>query len=179
MCPYGQQGELDCKIGNNSLSSVGVTQILPTFNKQPLTWAVGMQVQQATMGKTFAMERTYYLGAPHGDKFKKSQDQRGCAVFLEGVTGNLAWPQSYPGTCSEALGDTCSTELLEQVRVTMNQLIRKNGPGYDKMCLDLASALQHQAPLSCKIANKNSTDPWGEVVAKGKSTESCLVVQLT
>lgn len=107
--------------------------------------------------------RSYYLGTPPGFDFSTTG---GCALFFEGVAGNITFPGPTPrtdvGTCEDALGATCVVDLIAQARRSVVE-IASNPSSTEGTCGMLAKALRSNAPVTCKDAKNQS---WGDVVVK-------------
>jgi hypothetical protein len=111
----------------------------------------------------YSQYRNYYLGTLAGGK-DGVFGELGCALFFEGISGDLKFPgtsaPSDSGTCNDALTRSCVADLMEQTKSESEKLVANGKTG----CGDLQAALQDKAPGSCTVAKGGK---WGVVYARG------------
>lgn len=117
--------------------------------------------------KAFHQYRNYYIGTPARTTDGNSLvGQLGCALFFEGVSGDLRFPgksaSSDSGTCEDALSRNCVADFMQQVRSKGKELVASG----QTRCTDLQAALQNDAPESCTAATDRK---WGTIFARGRT----------
>ncbi|EPE30487.1 hypothetical protein GLAREA_03454 [Glarea lozoyensis ATCC 20868] len=120
--------------------------------------------------------RNYYLGTPPNTTDGGIVGQLGCALFFEGISGDLRFPgnsaSSDSGTCNDALTRSCVADFTEQVKSKSEKLIASG----QTRCVDLQNALQDEAPESCVVAKGGK---WGTVYARELNAGPFLNAQST
>jgi hypothetical protein len=143
-----------CPVGNATLSHLGITSLNTSLASSPLTWTLGTQVTFDPSNSSLAsLDRDYFLGTPPTISNLTSIPYHGCALFFDGISANLSFPntarESGSGTCNDALSSSCVTDLLAQSQSELKTLLDSDSGSESKICSALQSALQSKPPTSC------------------------------
>lgn len=161
-CPMSF-GFARCDIENISLTQIGVANFSSDLSPNPLTWTIGYAPKAFTNSTD---QRRYYLGTPRGLNLNTRTDITGCALFFTGVEAGLTFIEpngtaldlgAISGTCADALGITCTSDLISQAQDLA-------ADSSNLQCSDIAQTLQSSPPVSCIKAGT-----WGNITAKSKS----------
>lgn len=154
-----------CEVGNATLTAVGITELTTNIDTMPLTWTVGLQKHDGPLdGSQIVFDRNYYLGTPASLHLANST---GCAVFFEGITGNLAVSRGNmdmdSSICPDVLSPGCISDLLAQVETRFEDLLAwPNDLSATQLCDHLREDLSDNAPDSCSEAKAG----WGTLVSQ-------------
>lgn len=164
-CPVDKYGMAQCEVGNATLTAVGITELTTNIDTMPLTWTVGLQKHDGPLdGSQIVFDRNYYLGTPASLHLANST---GCAVFFEGITGNLAVSRGNmdmdSSICPDVLSPGCISDLLAQVETRFEDLLAwPNDLSATQLCDHLREDLSDNAPDSCSEAKAG----WGTLVSQ-------------
>lgn len=154
-----------CQIENTTLTQIGVANFSSSLSPHPLTWTVGYTPESFTYSTN---QRRYYLSTPQGLDLDTRTDVTGCGLFFTGVEAGLSFVKpdgtlqnlgTISGTCTDALGSACVSNLTSQARELAANLTASG----DFQCSDLARVLQGSPPESCTLAGT-----WGDITAKSE-----------
>ena len=163
-CPVSY-GLAKCGIDNTTLTMLGVSEFSSALDPSPLTWTVGYTPAQFTHTTD---QRRYFLSTPKGLDLDTRTDISGCALFFTGIEAGLSFikpngsgidPGTASGTCADALGAQCVSDLTSQAQ----GLVVNSTSSGNLECSFLAQTLQSSPPESCTEAST-----WGNIVAKSK-----------
>ncbi|KAJ8065161.1 hypothetical protein OCU04_005874 [Sclerotinia nivalis] len=160
-----------CPVGNTTLSYLGITSFNTSLASLPLTWTLGTQVNHDPSNSSLAsLDRDYFLGTPPTISNLISTPYHGCALFFDGVSANLSFPntarESGSGTCNDALSSSCVTDLLAQSQSELKTLLGSDSSSESKICSALQSALQSKPPTSCTDIQTIHINGWGNTIAR-------------
>lgn len=167
-CPVSY-GSARCQLDNTTFTELGVSKFSSALFPDPLSWTVGYTPPAFTHSTD---QRRFYLGTPPALNLSSRTDVTGCALFFVGIEGGLSFVESNgttlvlgtsSGTCADALGSTCVSNLTSQTHDVIASLTA-SGSGV-LQCPDLAQALQSSPPESCTKAGT-----WGNITAKRESS---------
>jgi len=166
-CPNGNSNEPECAIGNITASELGIASLNSTISPQPLTWTVaGSTIYDSTNSSEVLLTKSFYLGTPPSLDLNSSESFSGCALFFEGMTTILRFngtdQDTAVGTCGDAMGSQCVTDLLSQAKSKLSSFAGNSGVN-SSVCAQLQSALEDSAPKTCTNATGGS---WGVIVSK-------------
>lgn len=163
-CPMSY-GAAKCEIDNTTLTEIGVANFSSSLSPDPLTWTIGYVPDAFTKSTD---QRRYYLGTPQGLNLNTRADITGCALFFTGIEAGLSFVEpngtildlgTISGTCADALGDACESDLTNQVHNLAANLTASG----NLQCSDMVQALQFSPPESCTKAGT-----WGNITAKSE-----------
>ncbi|KIW89102.1 uncharacterized protein Z519_09954 [Cladophialophora bantiana CBS 173.52] len=161
-CPMSY-GTARCNIDNTTLKEIGVANFSSALSPDPFSWTIGYAPEAITNSTD---QRRYYLGTPPALNLNSRTDVTGCALFFVGIEEGLSFGRpngtsldlaTMSGTCADALGITCESDLTTQAHDLVTNLTASG----DLRCPDLAQALQSSPPESCTKAGT-----WGNITAK-------------
>lgn len=163
-CPVSS-GNANCSLDNTTLTMLGVSKFSSALSSDLLTWTVGYAPAPFTHTTD---QRRYFLSTPRGLNLDNRTDVSGCALFFTGIEAGLSFikpngssidPRTASGTCADALGARCVSDLTSQAQ---GLIVNSTSPGA-LACTILAQTLQSSPPESCTEAST-----WGNIVAKSK-----------
>lgn len=161
-----------CYVNGSRITTLGFTNFTTSLTTEPLSWTVGYQVDPTNFRGNGTDERFYYLGTPPALDLNSISSLSACALTFVGIQSHLSFvPPGTPvldmsllsGTCGDALGATCVSDLIQQSLRFTNDL---NGNGTFQ-CSSLANMLQNDPPASCSEAGPS----WGNILVKGELEE--------
>ena len=163
-CPVSY-GMARCHVDNTILTEIGVANFSSALSPEPFSWTVGYAPKLFTNSTD---QRRYYLGTPPALNLNSRTDVTGCALFFVGIEAGLSFVKpdgtsqdlgTISGTCADALGVKCVSDLTTQTHDLVTNLTASG----NLQCPDLAQALQSSPPESCTKAGT-----WGNITAKGE-----------
>lgn len=150
----------------------GVSQFTTSLMTDPLSWTVGYVLGTPNNGANGADQRFYYLGTPRGLHLNLVSSLSGCALSFVGIGAGLSFvPFGAPlvsdmnqvsGTCDDAMGASCVSDLVQQCQNYTNAL-NSNGTF---QCSSLAEMLKENPPVSRPTAGT-----WGDITVRGQTEE--------
>lgn len=154
----------ECKVEGTKFPLLGVANFSSSLSPENLTWTVGY-ITAATINDTD--QKRYFLGTPRGLDLNARTDLTGCALFFTGIESSLRFKSngsatsegSLSGSCGDALGSICVSDLTNQAR----DLVANSTTSGELRCSDIAQALQSSPPGSCIRGGT-----WGNITAKSK-----------
>jgi hypothetical protein len=169
-CPLNEYGVEYCPIGNITATEIGVTNFSTAINPEPLTWTTTISSSASPTNSSLGVyQRGFYLGTPASLDLQTINNIKGCALLFEAISSSLQFPLHRPdtgsGTCQDALGSLCVSDLMSQVNGKFSDLMTAANDT-SNICSDLKSALRDSAPHTC---NATQGGVWGTINAKGKS----------
>lgn len=170
-CPVNSELQSTCQINGSHIPTLGFTNFTTSLTSDPLSWTVGYARGTPNNTANGADERVYYLGTPSNLDLNSVSSVSGCALFFVGVEAGLSFtspgtPEVYntnPGTCDDALGVKCVSDLIQQTQNYTNSL--NNGAFH---CSVLGEMLKNNPPASCSTPGSIAST-WGDIIAKGKN----------
>jgi hypothetical protein len=126
-CPSveGDSTAGDCRVGSNTLSTIGLASYNTSLSPSNLTWTIGIEVYDnldLEDDHTRNIEKSFYLGTPPTlDLTSDSLPYTGCALFFTDIYDSISFPDDKEvGTCGDAMGDGCASALLGQAKQLMS-----------------------------------------------------------
>jgi hypothetical protein len=153
-----------CAVDDTTLTEIGATNLTTSLSTQPFSWTVGFTPEAFTNSSD---QKRYYLGTPPLIDLRSRVDITGCALFFFGIPG-LAFDRpdgtlqnlgTEDGTCANALGSDCVTDLLQQT----NEVAQNLTSSGQLQCSELAQALQNAPPTTCTQAGT-----WNNITAQSQ-----------
>lgn len=168
-CPLNAYGVEYCPIGNITATNIGITNLSTAISPEPLTWTTTISSSAGPTNSSLGVyQRGYYLGTPPSLNLQETTNVGGCALFFEAISSSLHFPLHHldtdVGTCQDALGSSCVSDLMSQVNGKFSELITATNET-SSICSDLESALRDSAPRTCNATNDGS---WGTINARGE-----------
>lgn len=157
-------GSSNCTLDGVVGTAIGIANFTTAISPEPLTWTLAI----SNNDKQTFFGRDFYLGTPPALNMTDITATTGCALFFEDVTSSLHFPgsslNSSVGTCSDAMGPACVTDLISQSKAELDIILQVVRPGAN-VCAMLAAVLSNSAPNTCNATQSGS---WGNVTTKGK-----------
>ncbi|KAI0535002.1 hypothetical protein GGR58DRAFT_27023 [Xylaria digitata] len=167
----------DCTVAGNSFPYVGLTRI-PTENedlRDKVSWTKGFNITDASdNSRTF--HSAFYLGtSPDLDL----GDTGACAVLLHGVEAALSFDKvdanqdTAQGTCSDAMGSSCVTALLDRAKKLLDSF-GNDIPSSEEACAMLQDDLEKNMDNACLSISKGSWTNLTSAVLSGNGAPQPL-----
>lgn len=172
-CPLNDYGFECCPIWNITAASIGIANFSSALSPEPLTWATTVPSSAGPANSLLGVyQQGYYLGTPPSLNLQGTKKIEGCALFFQGISSSLQFPQSHPstevGTCQDALGSSCVSDLVSQVNREFSELM-KAANAISDICSDLKAALRNSALRTCNAPHGGS---WSTINVKSKGDVS-------
>jgi len=112
-CPGGNT--LECKVADKTLGTLGVAPI-SSDNKalSGLSWVGGVAIKDEPE-KDREFDENFYLATPPDFNLTRTG---GCALFFHRISDSVKFadtdPESFNGTCQDALGSQCVSALIKR-----------------------------------------------------------------
>lgn len=169
LCPSGHNLDTFCPLGNVNASNIGIANLSTPLSPAPFTWTTAYSDDIEETGNAYKFSRNYYLGVPNDIRLNDTNKVAGCALFFHGLSQRLKFtdPATFEstGTCQEAMGTDCVTDLLSQAQKTIseNQVVNTT------VCSALQATLNETGLKSCNFTQNGGL---GLMTAKGENTTS-------
>jgi hypothetical protein len=183
-CPTGANHLPACTLSNTTYTQIGITNFTTSLSPAPLTWTLAIVTKpDPDQSSNLIVSRDLFLGAPPSLDLNNETSTQGCALSFDGIAANLRFAGDSAssaitvGTCGDAMGSQCATDLRSQAEAKLTDLLNTSTNSSD-LCASLADALQGNAPSTCNAVHNGS---WGTINAKGDlpSPERCQVYSFT
>jgi hypothetical protein len=172
ICPLNDYGVEYCPIWNITATSIGIANFSSALSPEPLTWTMTVSSSAGPANSLLGVyQQGYYLGTRPSLNLQETRRSKGahCSSKVSHQAFSFcSHPSTEVGTCQDALGSSCVSDLMSQVNRKFSELMKAANATSD-ICSDLETALRNSAPRTC---NATHGGPWGTINVKSKEDVS-------